>query len=612
MTKKVGRDDLKKLIESVLSEKVNIDLTGKTSASAIKKALGLPANAGGDLAKSRLTDLIGLDNNPTNLTDTDLQTAAGGNTQQKKTAASWYDKTTDSSVDRNTYASLSDYINSLSQPPSGPGGGGGTLYFYADSSKQNLKQGLHSKNDATKGKKDAIAAEMKKILNRQGITNQELSDMLAEAAAIFNNNFGTGTLNKAVQKVQQRIGQQPPGSPASDALKTALKDIATALTTAEPENISAPPMVDVGTEQAQFPPGVITPLNDLFAGKNTYQARLQAISDISKDLIVNTANIKTKYAGNPRELLRDILIVDYFSTMFREIDDRAAAYYFEAFGALIGGGKVEGASGAAGDFTVAVDQGQPQTAGSSKFVGASASSSQAVSGFIPGVDVLYLTAKKSGASQKDRVELPIEAFTITLNKAPTYKQYKKNSGAAAQLDFSVFPASEKTKVQVNSAEAKNAQNNAHGGQASISSGDEYFSFTFPAGIKGEQFVLHLAANPQQIETLKELLDDEFKNATGNVEKKLQDAYQGMRDYFENLKQSQAALRDYIGDPSPAAKAKGSKALNTLATADDKLETTVKSLGGTITTSGTGTRTVTESKKITANFLKKLIQEKFKK
>lgn len=605
MTKKVGRDELKKLVESVLSEgqrldeKINVDLgQGKIALPNFRPASKKKISSN-KLTKAQIQSLAAADpSDPGTLDLGDFKVAQGNDL----TIANQIKNHPGSAVDPAQVAAA------LSGQSGGGGGGGTTLYFYADSSKQNLKPTLHSKNDPTKGLKGAIATEMKKILNRPGITHQELSDMLAEAAAIFNNNFGTGQLNKAVQKVQQHISSQPPGTPANDALKTALEDIATALTVAQPENISAPPMVDVGTEQAQFPPGVITPLNDLFAGKNTYQERLQAISDISYNLIVDTANIKTKYAGYPRELLRDILIVDYFSTMFREIDDRAAAYYFEAFGALIGGGKVEGASGAAGDFTVAVDQGQPPTAGSSKFVGASASSTQAVSGFIPGVDVLYLTAKKSGASQKDRVELPIEAFTIRLNKIPTYQKWT-GSPTPNAVDFSVFPTGEKSKVQVTSTDAKNTQNNAHGGQAKISVGDEYFKFKFTPGIKGENFVLHLAANSQQIQTLKELLDKEFQQQSTGAAQTLRDAYQGMRDYFENLKKSQAALKDYIGSDD---KTKGAAALNTLTAADDRLEKTVTSLGGTITTSGTGTRTVTESKKITAKHLQKLISEKFKK
>ena len=81
----------------------------------------------------------------------------------------------------------------------------------------------------------------------------------------------------------------------------------------------------------------------------------------------------------------------------------------------------------------------------------------------------------------------------------------------------------------------------------------------------------------------------------------------MDSYFDSLKKSQAAIKDYLGDDDVK---KGEDALKTVTLADQSLEKVLTFTGKTV--SGTGvSRIVKEDATITPNLLKKLIEESFK-
>lgn len=595
MSKKITDNDIKKLIEEVLNEEQRLDefkLTWTRKADG-KPALGL--TKGGSPTTSALNDLTALDSVGSDLSDDDLKRATG---PTKKTADTWYSKST--KVDRSTHANLDAYLGSLS----GPGPGGSTLYFYADNSKTNLKSGLHKKNQPTKGHMGAIAAEMKRIAATSGITNGELTNMLAEVTSIFAGNLGTGNLKKAFDKIQAALGPLPPTGAAPDALKIQLQNLATALQTAETQDITAPVIQDVGSDSSRFPPGLITPLNDLFAGKTDFDSRLQELERVS-NLLVNstTAQIQLEYpAGKEREFLRDVIITDYFSTIFREVDDRSLGYYFESLGALLGGGAVQGASNESGDFTVAVGPGAQEFDGSSKAV--QGGSSQALSGFIPGRPVLYLVAKKASTSTDDRLSIEVEAFTVQLDALPPYDG--NDNTADVEKLISVFPATNTigNEITVSAKTTKNVQKSKHGGALDIPANSYTYKLNFKSIVKGQSYTLNFAKKGSgKIKNLKQLLNSKM---TGTAD--IAVAYQEMQKYFDELKTSQAAIKDYIGSDDVN---KGSLALTSMTRADASLEGILTKTGKTIT--GTGvSRAVSEGKKITSDYLKKIISESFKK
>jgi len=609
MSKKITENIIKKLIEEVLQEQRLNEKYGKYQGNNTwdrKQSIGLPRN-NAHPTDAQLKDLVNLDTSPVNtLDDDDLKLAADNNgstnPNEYATAKKWFDR---SSKAPSGFADLDAYVSSLSKGGGGGGGGGGsTLYFYADSSKKNLKSGFHTKKDSAKGHMGAIAAEMKKIAATPGITNAELTNMLAEVTSIFAGNLGTGNLKKAFDKIQTALGGLPPAGAAPDALKIQLQDLATALQTAETQDITAPVIQDVGSDSSRFPPGLITPLNDLFAGKTDFDSRLKELERVS-NLLVNSAlaQIQGAYpAGNERQFLRDVIITDYFSTIFREVDDRSLGYYFESLGALLGGGAVQGASNESGDFTVAVGPGAQDFDGSSKAV--QGGSSQALSGFIPGRPVLYLVAKKTSTSTDDRVSIVVEAFTVQLDSLPAYDG--NDNTAAVEKLISVFPATNTIgqEIKVKPKQISNVQNNKHGGAVNIPAGSYTYKLSFGSNVKGNSYTLHFAKKSgSKIENLKQLLNSKMIGTTD-----IAIAYQEMEKYFDELKTSQAAIKDYIGSDDLS---KGSLALTSMTRADSSLESILTKTGKTIT--GTGaSRKVSEGKKITSDYLKKIISESFKK
>ena len=588
MTKKVTGADLKTLIEQVLKEE---QLNEKTY------------NIKGWKDKA--------DNSFAPVDDSSISRVRGKNKVVKRgTTASAYKAAANSdSKPELTPADLPGAISILNPEvatdPSKYGGGppvGGT-YFYKDSNKVELKDGFHAKNNPKKGKMGAIAKGMQTILSKPGITNGELSAMLLEVSAIFKDEFGTGKLSKAVADVRAAVGSLPPGGVAPDTLKTQLKAIAGALRTVPTQDITAPVVQDVGSNHGRFPPGLIVPLNDLFSGKTDFDSRLRELERVSKLLVTGTTDeIENHYTtGMERQFLRDITITDYFATIFREIDDRSLGYYFESLGALLAGGEVQGAAGGAGDFTVATGPGAQDFEGSSKAVGGG--SAQALSGFIPGKPVLYLVAQKVGTSPSGRTEIPIKAYTVQLDELPVYD----GTDNRADVKVSSFPATNTVgkEIKITKKEAGKAQNGVHGGSANIKAGDYFYGLTFAKNIKGSEYTLYFAKiKSGRIKTLKEILNDKFGNRNGSIAL----AFQGMQEYFDELKTSQAAIKDYIGSDEPS---KGSIALTSLTRADDGLEQILVKTGKKIAGSGASRVVTREGKVITADFLKKLISESFK-
>ena len=614
---KVNSKMLKDLIKEVLEEKINLKWGGK--ASDKDPDLGIRKNKAP--GTKDLNALAGLDSKPGDLTDDDLKAATGAT---KVTADTWYANTTSSAVDRNTYADLDAYLASL-------GGGSGGTFFYKDSTQTDLKSGLHLKSSKQKGNKNAIAKALKAYIGASPTpTNADVQSMIDEITKIFGTNIGTGNLKNAIASARALLKGAPPANPISDTLKIKLADIATSLETAETQDITAPVIQDVGSAGksastgGSFPPGLITPLNDMFSGEDTYEKRLQKLSDVSNLLVNGTAKqIKNEYKGKEREFLRDIIIMDYFATIFREVDDRAIAYYFEALGALIGGGKVAGAGGVSGDFTVAVSTGQQDFEGSSKFYQKSGVSNQSLSGFMPGVEVLYLVAKKSVSTAQDRTVLPIVAYTIRLDSAPPYdgsnhvnnlqistepaglyagKYTGKGTGAAAKITATENYGKKATNV-----------NSAHGVSGAIQPGDYFYGLRFGQNIVGTEFELHFATKSgTTINTLKSLLDDVTSDSS--FDSKLKKAYGFMKKYFEKMKLSQSSIKDYIGGDDVQ---KGSDALDAMTDADKNLQSLIASYGGRAisnkrSATDLGKKRVVSENKITSSFLKKLFKETLKK
>ena len=97
------------------------------------------------------------------------------------------------------------------------------------------------------------------------------------------------------------------------------------------------------------------------------------------------------------DLLNKIMMLDYFNTMAKELDSGSGAYVFEAFCAYLAGGRVagkeKGLKGGMGETDFFFDNGER---GSAKYLAKASTFSQSVGNFLQGVKVTYVFASKRG------------------------------------------------------------------------------------------------------------------------------------------------------------------------------------------------------------------------
>ena len=146
-----------------------------------------------------------------------------------------------------------------------------------------------------------------------------------------------------------------------------------------------------------FDPSVKNAFDFLFKDTTNLFQRLKVLTDFSNEVFSKEpAPSETMNVMEAQKLISKTLILDYTTSMMREMDDRAGAYMFESFLALCAGGVVKGAeadeeSGQMGatDFEMA---GGVQ--GSCKYYSSHSGISQAVSGFEIDKPVHYVVAIK--------------------------------------------------------------------------------------------------------------------------------------------------------------------------------------------------------------------------
>lgn len=593
MSKKVTSEMLRDLINEVIKEEKRLDefkLTiPKTSSTRLKfnQALGMNdqdfKDAAGATSYSKAypkyKDLAKAGTDPSKINDDDFKSAWDlPDTDDLNQFA-------DAIADKSTAVSDSDWANmgGINNPKSSTAGDGdddGSItWTYGE-----LTSVEKTKNNKSY-KKKAVSDWIDKYL---GDSNTNDATLTAIIQAVNDEFSDLGSIiTKAIARAQARLSSDP----ATDVLRTALKDISSKLKTVEPEFVANPQLVDVGSDKGSFPPGIVAPFNSFFKGKNTIADRLTGLQTMSKNLVEQGASLYG--ASDKRQFLNDVIVMDYLTTIFKQLDDRAAAYYFEAVCALIGGHKVMGGDNKAGDFMLAGSGGDAY--GSSKFIGDGSATSQAVSGFIPNEPVLYLvTQKKAKTSPEERDQLVLRAFTVELVKEPSY------GTTTPEPEFNTYPAG--LSLLWKGSPAESTMQSAGG--STIKKGDKIYTLKMNSAVVngGEKFVITLASSADKESFRKSLESSISSNAD------VKDAYEQMRKYFKNMMESDAALKNYLATDDLI---KGSEALEKFDEADSGLESVFTKLGRTVDrTKGVGQK-VTEQK-VTSSMLKKLIEENFKK
>ena len=206
------------------------------------------------------------------------------------------------------------------------------------------------------------------------------------------------------------------------------------------QTISADPTAgNVGA----FPEGIATAAKSVFGGLNNLEDRLLKLDQLV-DLVYddqgtnfskNLPEIVNAFQSIPK-VLAAILVLDYFTTVVKEMDSGAAAYQFEALLALLSGGAVKGKAKTTSGKMAAVDfvtnQGHK---GSSKYSSKLDSSvKQARAGFDEGEPYFYIIAHKKGEDdtfiskgESDPREIfQINIYTITVVKVGEEHFYIRN------------------------------------------------------------------------------------------------------------------------------------------------------------------------------------------
>jgi len=388
------------------------------------------------------------------------------------------------------------------------------------------------------------------------------------------------------------------GSPVTSGLaQAALKDLSKALKPYEPQDISRPEMATVGAEKSQFSQDAIFAFDGLFKAQSasTLENRVKAISKLSEAMVEGNKNTLDDLFGSgtsgndKRAFLNGIVCMDYIAKFAKEIDHGAGAYFFEAFCALITGGKVAGKGGKAGDFTLALDDGSTGS-GSSKYLNAYASK-QAVSGFTAGVPVQYIGAfkrkNKSGAISSAGVSQPEEIVVI---------------------DFYLF---EITLSQVNqyntTGNTIDASGTTSGLTTSFVTNGSTVDIKFNYGGLTPTARVHLAKRKNQ--SFKNALEDQVKKS----DQDLRDSYKLFKEYFAQTRKADVQVKSYLGSGNLND---GTQALRAITEADDQMVdmfNLLRPASGGVTGSGTNRQLkenkMTELDLMIENMVKQFIKGK---
>lgn len=375
-----------------------------------------------------------------------------------------------------------------------------------------------------------------------------------------------------------------------------IKDIDVDAQTYTSDSMAFQQMANIGSQKTDpttptgmMAEGLAASISTFFDGTKTFKERLDKISAFS------TAVFDTKKIENMSvtEMLAASLFGDYLNTIVKEIDSGSGAYQFEVLLAQMAGGSVTGkgdvdasgnvTSGQMGAVDFVMNDG---TYGSAKYyanLGAS-TVTQSVSGFNNkvGKPILYVVAHKVGT--------PGAAVTKRGTSDPTEIQ------EIHIYLVSITPIVEEPKI------------------------DEHFlvhtNGTDPhyAKVKGGKILIMSELSSAEAITVKispnnEKFKDALKIAADASDQKIKAAFSEFQSLFSNLNKANQKMQRYS---STGDEKIGNEALEGFDEADKGMVSLIELISSGKKVVDTGTKREIQESKITANFLKKLIQESFKK
>jgi len=312
--------------------------------------------------------------------------------------------------------------------------------------------------------------------------------------------------------------------------------------------------------------------------------RLEALTKFSADLKANAlAEVDdSPEITTPEHFLTNLLVLEYFNRFAIEMDHGSGAYVFETFLAYLAGGKSAGKTkGATGGMGVVDFYFGDGSLGSAKYLQKGTKVSNKAANFTEGVPVRYIVANKTDASGERTsdieklYEIKIYSFDVELvQRQPKvlFKYYNSNGEETGELGVTEFKSH---------------------------MGDPVGSMFFPR-------------------TPSKTLEMGYEKMATDLGDQIKNSFAAFENVFNNLKLAKEKITNFSTNADIEAISSANKdggdgvqALKHMDLADEAFVTLVAAMSpGKTVKGGAGSRTIAEQK-ITANFLKKLISESFK-
>ena len=396
----------------------------------------------------------------------------------------------------------------------------------------------------------------------------------------------------------------------------------------EPQSITSPRTYDAGAASGEFVKGIEATFLNVFGSEKDPVKRMEAITSTSAE-VFDLTKIEQM---TQKQLLQKLLMMDYVQSLTYDIDSkRSGGYQFEAFLAMLFSGEVNGGENGAGDFTMLNGQ-----RGSAKYL-KKFDISQSPKGFKDGDEFVYVIAVKRGT---DQTPVPVISRTTTGAPSISAQQSTKDNttygvegtaeakeivvvdihlikvvveeGTNNRLKFNMKDMQDNPLV-VNGKQISKAGNR----QSIMPDSDTEKKRVFRGSFIGQ---IKMVNGKNDKLKLRDFLEKNLAASSAANLQNQKEAFNLLKNYFDSLRSIDDDMRSYITDPNPdSAIKKGNQVLDLYDGVDQIMVNLLNVVKPNATTGASikaGSRTklqkTTESKKITQDYLKKLIEESFKK
>ena len=380
---------------------------------------------------------------------------------------------------------------------------------------------------------------------------------------------------------------------SQEALNNLEREIAAA---AEREqSVSSPVIKTAQGDVGIFPKDQEDLVERLLSSFTTIEERMAEINRISRDFYVAVTDAYKLKTKQPSQLLSEIMLIDIFNSMLKEFDSGSGAYLFEHFLALVTGGIVLGKSktkagkmGSA-DFKMVTDAGTSQEKvelGSAKFYQNASQAKQAISGY---QDLWKRNAPDTGATPGGH-EVSVTYVIAGKKQDVTQKgdPTKGSSDPARLIGAEIY-----TPVVT-----YDGQNFKINGKIVKPYGTE---ISFKGNLGASLGMLYVTTT--RTSTFKEMLEAGIETQSQNVK----DLFESFKSYFKELDTASSEAKSYI---SKGDVTQGERTYQSLRKAETNFDSIVSGLE--YSPNPQDLKSVQTEQKITADFLKKLISESLNK